>query len=215
MDDPLPRWTITGTDQNGNDVGPEIEAFRKFTQLEDVAPGRYSSLLVMSLFGGWKAGTVDPHKVVHEIRLLEAGQVSSLKPPIQNRHAPLKGLWHKHYLEDGLPSLAKNVSRGLSKYGMPYFDQKVAEAKAAGETRYVTAEDVQALAADVVHGNLARLRGAEAITGEWILFAKHEGKNYYLDITTHDKSSHDNVRRNIDALCCHEFPFLGGLLANA
>ncbi|MDY7790775.1 hypothetical protein U0E10_23055 [Burkholderia ubonensis] len=215
MDSPQPRWTVTGTDQDGNDVSAEIESFRQFTRLEQVAPERYSIVLLMSLFGGWKAGTVDPSKVVHEIMLLEKGEPSTLKPPIQNRHPPLKGLWHKHYLEQGIPSLAMNVKKGLSKYGMPFFKQKIAEAKAAGETRYLTADDIQMLAADVVHGNLERLREAEAMTGEWILFAKHESKNYYLDITTHDKSFHRQVRENIDAICCTEFPFLRELLANA
>lgn len=202
-------------DQDGNDIGAEIESFRQFIRLEQVAPGRYSFLLLLSLFGGWKSGMVDPHKVIHEIKLLEIGEASVLKPPIQNRHPPLKGLWHKHYLEQGLASLAKNVKKGLNKYGIPYFDQKIAEAQAAGETRYMTTDDVQALAADVVHGNLRRLREAEAMTGEWILFAKHEGKNYYLDIATHDKRLHDHVRKNIDAVCCHEFPFLRQLLENA
>lgn len=209
------RWTVNGKDQDGNDIDAELQSFRQFTRLEQVAPGRYSFLLLLSLFGGWKSGMVDPRKVVHEIKLLENGEASTLKPPIQNRHPPLKGLWHKHYLEDGLASLAMNVKKGLKAYGMPYFDRKIAEAEAAGETRYMTDEDLQALAADVVHGNLGRLREAEAMTGEWILFAKHEGKNYYLDITTHDKSFHDHVRNNIDAVCCHEFPFLKQLLENA
>lgn len=215
MDTSQPRWTVTGMDQDGNDIAVEIESFRQFILLEQIAPGRYSFLLLMSLFGGWKSGMVDPHKVVHEIKLLESGEASPLKPPIQNRYPPLKGLWHKHYLEQGMASLAQNVKRGFDKYGMPYFDQKITEAEDAGETHYMTIEDVQALAADVVHGNLKRLREAEAMTGEWILFAKHEGKNYYLDITTHNKSLHEHVRKNIDTLCCHEFPFLRELLENA
>lgn len=214
MNTSQPRWTITGLDQDGNDISAEIESFRQLTHLEQVVPGRYSFLLLLSLFGGWKSGTVDPYKVVREIRLLEIGEASVLKPPIQNRYPPLKGLWHKHYLDQGLASLAMNVQKGLRMYGIPYMDQKIADAEAARETRYFTAEDVHALTADLVHGNLRRLREAAAMTGEWILFAKYEGKNYYLDITTHDQSLHDHVRKNIDSICCQEFPFLSNLLEN-
>ena len=53
------------------------------------------------------------------------------------------------------------------------FKQKTREAEAAGEMRYVQEEDIAALSRDEVHGNLERLRNAEMLTGEWIVFAKH------------------------------------------
>jgi len=202
--------------EDGKDITAELQEFANQIGLEQAAPGRYSLLLVLGLFGSVKAGVLNPAKVVHEIRALEGiGPPSQLKPPRQNKHQPLKGLWHKHYLEDGLRATAMNVQKGLNRHGMPLFEQRIRETEAAGETRYLTAEDIPALVNDVIGGNLERLATAKALTGEWIVFAQHEGRNYYLCLATHEPSTHDHVRRQIDAVCCLEFSFLSSLLDRA
>jgi len=211
-----PLKLITVTAANGEDMTDMVRGFARFIGLEQAAPGRYSMLLVLGLFGGYQSGMLNPAKVIHEIRALEGiGQPSKLKPPIQNKHPPLRGLWHKHYLEDGPRAMALNILKGLKRYSIPVFQQRIDEAKAAGEERYVMPEDIEAIATDAVHGNWMRLAAAEKLTGEWIVFAKHEGQNYYLALTTRDKDTHDQVRQQIDALCCQEFPFLADLLADA
>lgn len=211
-DEPQRRWKVI----DGNDtIEDELANFINMIGLDQIAPGRYSMILVLHLFGGWKSGRQGPEKIIHEIRALEAGVSTGFKAPIQNKHPPLKGLWHKHYLQDGLSSLAQNIQLALNRYGMPYFDQQVREADKAGEERFVTAEDVDAIASDLVYGNLGRRRKDEAMTGEWLLFAKHEGQNYYLAVATHDSATHPHIRQQIDAICCHEFPFLNKLLAEA
>ncbi len=211
-----PLKLITVTAANGEDMTDIVRGFARFIGLEQAAPGRYSMLLVLGLFGGYQSGMLNPAKVIHEIRALEGiGQPSKLKPPIQNKHPPLRGLWHKHYLEDGARAMALNILKGLKRYSIPVFQQRIDEAKAAGAERYVMPEDIEAIATDAVHGNWMRLAAAEALTGEWIVYAQHEGQNYYLALATHDKDTHDQVRQQIDSLCCQEFPFLTDLLADA
>jgi hypothetical protein len=215
---PKPKWNLQAKDQEGNDtsakVSDEFEAFLRFTRLDEIAPRRISFLLLLVAFAITKAGRINPAMIASEIEALENGKPTGLKPPIQNRYPPLKGLWHKHYMQSGIASLALNVQNALNKYGIPSVEQKVREAEQAGETRYFSAEDVQMVANDVVHGNLARRRQAQQLTGEWIVFAKHEGQNYYLGLATHNES-HENLRQQIDAICCREFPFLEKLLADA
>lgn len=202
--------------EDGKDVFAELQNFANGIGLEQAAPGRYSFLLVLGLFGSLKAGVLDPAKVVHEIRALEGiGPPSQLKPPIQNRHQPLKGLWHKHYMEDGVRSTAINVRKGLKRHGIPLFEQRIQEAEEAGQERYLSGEDIPALVNDTIGGNLGRLAAAEALTGEWIMFAQHEGRNYYLCLATHECNTHDHVRRQIDVVCCLEFPFLSAVLERA
>jgi hypothetical protein len=93
--------------------------------------------------------------------------------------------------------------------------QREREAQDAWEERYVSIEDVSSLAHDAVQGNLKRLATVEALTGEWIIYAQHDGKNYYLCLGNHKRSEHNYLRQQIDAICCEEFPFLPALLANA
>jgi hypothetical protein len=76
-------------------------------------------------------------------------------------------------------------------------------------------DDVKSLTDDVVHGNWGRLAAAANLTGEWIIYAHHDGKNYYLCLGTHDKSGHKGLRQQLDDFCCLEFPFLLTLLSNA
>lgn len=183
------------------------------TRFDEIAPGRISFLLLSSLFGAAKAGAVNPAVIAREIAALEKGESTGFKPAILNRHPPLKGLWHKHFMQSGIASLARNVQNALNQYGIPSIEQKVREAEQSGEIRYFSAEDVPLLVNDAVYGNFERRRQAEQLTGEWIIFAKHEGQNYYLTIATHDRSTHEQVRQQIDTLCCREFSFLEKLLA--
>lgn len=204
---------FAATAANGEDMTAELTRFATFIGLERIVPGRYSILLVLGLFGGFKSGHLNPAKVICEIQALEGiGKPSQLKPPTPFNHPPLKGLWHKHYLEDGLGAAAINLKKGLKKYGLPLFKQRIREAQEAGEERYVSVDDIKSLADDAVQGNWIRLANSEELTGEWIIYAQHDGMNYYLCLGTH-KSGDDYLRKQIDAVCCEEFPFITAMLS--
>jgi len=123
--------------------------------LERVASGRYSVLLLLCLFGGTRSGRLNPAKVIHEIECLEGiCERSNLKPASQFERKPaLRGLWHKHYLEDGLPSMAKNLRKGIAKFGLPWLKQQVAESHSHGEERFLTKQDFARIVHDVVVEN--------------------------------------------------------------
>jgi hypothetical protein len=212
------QWSLEAKDQDGNDISEQIsaefEVIVQATRLEQIAPGRISLLFLLSFFGAYKASRINPFQVAREIEALEKGETTGLKPPIQNRHPPLKGLWHKHYMQPGMASLAINIQHGLKQFGIPYFAQKVREAQEAGEKRYSTIDEIAPMVNDAVQGNWQRLREAERLTGEWIVFGKHEGLNYYLTLATHDKATHEHERQLIENICYREFPFLEEILRN-
>jgi len=195
---------------------PEIEGFAASIGLEIAATNRYSSLLLLQLFAGSKSGMMHPSRVITEINTLEGnGKKSVLKPPIQNKYPPLKGLWHKHFQQDGISALSRTVKKGLNNYGMPLVKERVLESERSGIKRLITVEDVPSIVNDIIQGNLTRLGNDQKITGEWLIFAKYNNENYYLCLATHDESTHQEVRNQIDAVCCVEFPFLVQLLQDA
>ncbi|BCT66857.1 hypothetical protein NNRS527_00425 [Nitrosospira sp. NRS527] len=105
------KYTLTAA--NGEDMTTVITGFANFIGLEPLVSGRYSILLVLGLFGGATSNRLNPAKVVHEIQTLEGVRnPSRLKPPTQFEYPPLKGLWHKHYLEDGVGAIALNLKKG-------------------------------------------------------------------------------------------------------
>ena len=112
------RFKATGPD--GNDMTIELLEFANIIGLERAVAGRYSVLLLLELYGGTQSGQMNPAKIIHEIQALEGmRECSRLKPALLFDRKPLQGLWHKHYLVDGLPSMATNLRRAINKYGLP------------------------------------------------------------------------------------------------
>lgn len=205
---------ILGADTpEGQQLVNEINSFCQAIQLDDATKGRHSILLMLDLyFGSVVQGHLNPAKILAEIRALEFSEVTSRTKPAEPFKGPLLGgLWHKHHLESGIPSLAKNLKRGLHIYGMPTFEQKVRDAEEANEERFITEADVAQLVHDVTTKNYERLADESRLTGEWVIFAKHEGENYYLCLGKHD-SGDEHIRAQIEAACYAEFPFLKDIL---
>ena len=201
------------TTQNGEDVTSELRAFANVIGLERAAAGRYSIVLLLGLFGGFKSGTQNPATIVREIEALEyIGAPSLTKPAQPFTGVRLRGLMHKHYLSDGLKTLALNMKNELDRSGIPLLEQRVADAEASGEERYFTVEDAKWIAYEASHGSMLRRMQRNALTGEWLIYATHGGKNYYLCLGRHDGDDTE-LRAQMEAICCQEFPFLKELLS--
>jgi len=194
------------------DASYELNTFSEFIGLKQAAPNRYSILLLLQLYATTKSRHLNPAKVVHEIEALEGrGRSSNTKKPAPLTKAQLKGLWHKHYQEDGIACMAKNLQRAIHRYGIPWLEETIKEAAASGEEHFLTTEDISHITHDVVIGHWERLNSSQAITGEWIIYAKYQGLNYYLCIAKHDTGD-ALIRQHIDTICLKEFPFLNAIL---
>lgn len=200
---------------NGENKLDELLEFGKVIGIDRVAPERYSLLLLLQLYTETiTARRMNPAKVIHEIRALEGlDEISQTKPPVEFKYPPLKGLWHKHYMVDGISSMARNLRLSLLKHGMPWLDDQIKKGQETGEEKYLTEEDVGMIVNDAVHGNWMRRASASELTGEWIVYARHENANYYLCLAQHSsEDNHISLRKQIDTLCCKEFPFLTSML---
>jgi hypothetical protein len=216
---------------NGKDMKEEIKSFADHIGLNTIAPNRYSIILLVELFGGFKSGGLHIEKIMHEIRILEDDEIQSqLKKPTQFTRPPLKGLWHKHYFEGGMNALLINLGmltwdlKPNKNFSIPLFEQRIKEAEQGGRQEISiddsdAYEQIQLLVDDMVSGNWSRRTAAKALTGEWIVYAKYENQNYYLCLGKHQSTEDNGIRKNDDEnirqrvdYCIHQFPFLEGIL---
>jgi hypothetical protein len=196
----------------------DVQALAQWMGLSEATGGRYSALFCLGLHAAALQGKLNPARVVQQIRAME-GLIppTGLKPPTKFTRQWLSGLWHQHYQYPGIASMTQNLLRGWqAEVISPWFKERIDAAKAGTGPKYFTEEDIPALANDLVSGTYQRRKDAQALTGEWIVYAVHQGKNYYLAIWEHPKgkgNSDEMLRRQIEQVCVTEFPFLKGILA--
>ena len=193
---------------NGNEteqLDPEkIRELAKFYELDTLIPGRYTSLLVVNLYLLDKVSGVDPVQVINEIKSLEGLAPSQqTKPAAEFKGSVLKGLWHKHFLPTLPSAFAHNILNHLGKNGLAKLVEEVFD---PAKSSIVTRKMIDELAHRVVEESIVDRGAADKLTGEWIIFAKENGENYYLCISPH-ASGDENIANHVK-VCAHEFPFL-------
>jgi hypothetical protein len=181
-----------------------------------IAPGRISRVLLFQLYCCAHVPAIatrlgDVAKIDAELRGLEGtfSRSTGTRPAEQFARPPLKGLWKKHYLVGGRRSFAMNVKLGGGKKGREF--RRITASHYNPDSNHLPPGEVAGnIARDVVQLYVHRARMQE-LTGEWIVFAKHEGKNHYLCLAGHDEGD-DHIFARIRDGCAYEFPFLSGLL---
>jgi hypothetical protein len=211
VDTPERKWSFTPLEGTSEAVTDELETFIKVLRLDEIAPGRFSSLLVLRLFGGFKAGTLDPHRAVLEIQALEMSQPSIYKDPVQNKRPPLAGLWHKHYGQLGLGPLAKNIQNALAKYKIPYWLIRLGRRRPPVRNVFLL-------------WTMLRLSQTMPFMGTTLADRKPVdlqesgssslGMNKRTTISPLPLTTAQHIRQQIDALCVREFPFLKDVLTS-
>lgn len=194
---------------------PEIYAkilcFQSHFLSNEVPSERYSITFLLDLFYVFEHGSINIHKIMHEVKYLEGRNIQSrTKSATQFKRPPLKGLWHKHYYDGSVSAMAMNIRNALGNYGIPYFEQKIQEAKESGVEQFVTIEDIPHIVNDAISGNLKRRTEEQKTTGEWLVYAIHNNINYYICLAKHGED--EAVRNKINSSCIYEFPFLHAIL---
>lgn len=197
------------------DITEEVLGIIAVTGITPDIVDRFSSLLIMQIYTSYVTRTEDPFNICHEILCLEEGPSncsSNTKPQAMfNRKPFLRGLWHKHYRGVGIPTFAQNLRMSLHTYGIPYLDELLEKSERTGETHYLTEEDAKKISHQVVMEHYMRRSAEKKMTGHWIIYAIHEGKNYYLCLGQHtDDEAH--LRTQIDMVCKADFQFLESIL---
>jgi len=127
----------------------------------------------------------------------------------QFRHLPLKGLWKAHFLDARF--IVRNIinhwgfkAENSSKFNSLCAQVAVEEKKKPSEVGWQGR-----LAHAMTIGAYEERAKRHKLTGEWIIFSKHNDKNYYLCISKHTSGIEDvNVFNFLKTVCEHEYPFL-------
>jgi hypothetical protein len=187
-------------------TGPDLQEFAEAIGLARLAPGRLSWVFVTKIYVIARLNGLDPAFIVDQVRALEGeGSHRGMKPATQFKHPPLAGLYHQHFFAPQF--LAQNMLVQLGKKGI---DRFVHEAFVEGD--FPTEDKIADLARKLTFDQYEARYEQQKLTGEWIVFAKHEGKNYYLTVSRHTdpkKPEEDQALfREIEYYCYRQFPFL-------
>jgi hypothetical protein len=159
-------------------------------------------------------GLGEDHLVIDELDCLEGLRSHSrTNPEAQFKHPPLHPLWHKHY--SAARHMPRNLSTrwGLYDRGNKDLTKLISQLMAARRPDDLVIDDKFAgdLAYEMVV-NGYQDRAQRGLTGDWIMFGKQNGKNYYLDVVQHpEPSNHDALHqlyKNLRESCAAEFPSL-------
>jgi hypothetical protein len=147
--------------------------------------------------------------VLDELDYLEGIRPTSrTKAEEQFRKRPLHPLWHKHFF------LAKHVLRNVGVRWNLHNGGNKDHTKMLDEVAKNYGESPEVWPNYLAHRLVAqgfeeRLR--RGLTGDWIIFAKHDGKNFYLDLAIHEEGEEcraDALLQRIRNGSHAEFPFL-------
>jgi hypothetical protein len=183
-------------------LNPETFEYVAARLTPNITSGAYSSVLLADVAHHLERGTENIFAILDEIGALEGApgsRPSRTKPGERFEHPPLKGLWHKHYQQMSVSSLATNLR---NQWGRKRLDKLIREHFQSGQD---IPPDIMAgrLAHDAVHGGYTERRAASKLTGEWIVYARHEGANYYLTLGAHGDD--DAIATRVRG-CASEFP---------
>ena len=185
-----------------------IRRYADFWGLNRLIPNRYSCLFVAKLMVNERFGCITPDEVLYEVMALEGKRTSTTKTETMFERQPLKGFYHKHFFYSHPSAWATNTLNELGKHGLRSLVEDVFNPTKADK---VTEAMIEEMSHRLTTEPLESRHAKGKLTGEWIIFTKHDFANYYLDICSH-KAGDENIASNLKSICTFEFTFVGELL---
>jgi hypothetical protein len=197
------EFTMHIGDKTETVTDADLARYADETGLNHVANDRCSCVFVMDLLLHERFLGVEAWAIVEEIKALEEERCGvGTKPASQFQHEPLRGFWHKHYF------CARFVAQNmLNQLAGGRIEAVVNETLDANPPTVITEQIANQLAHRLTVEQIEQREDAGQLTGEWIIFAKHGGQNYYLCLATHH-SGDQAIFDRIKSTCFPQFPFL-------
>ncbi len=164
---------------------------------------RMSSLFLFDVYVLDAAFGVSPDAIFRAVNDVELGEpLSGVKAATQFKHMPLKGLWHKHYFSAHF--LLENIAQGLGSTGAMKIVMDVVD---PAKSPVVTSDMIKEVARRITQDPFADRDNRKRLTGEWIIYIRHNEVNYYLCCGSHIDG--DNfLYTKIMEHCLQDFPDL-------
>lgn len=168
---------------------------------------RISTVLLVQAYTFEINRIFDTFDLTQPIKVLEGISASNGTPPEGLfRHAPLTGLYKKHFTSTRF--LSKNLLNFLrSKEGGLHFNNAWNKAVQVSGSQYVDEIFANYLSHYMVVGSIEIKNASNEMTGEWVVFHKHEGANYYLTFAFHTEANNNIYKRVVTACEFDKLPF--------
>lgn len=190
----------------------DLEAFAKIYFRGLPVLERCTEKFIFDLYVYAHTSGLNPLVVLDEIRSLENPNVfTRTKPATMFTRLPLKGIWHKHFYSSHF--LVQNMqiaqSGGRLENAIGQVLKKHEDIESTDENWKVVAKEISQETMGLFHQRKER----SCLTGEWIVYIKHESNNYYMCINFH---ANDDVSIYDDVLisCQQDFPHLIEIVKN-
>lgn len=183
----------------------ELSAFKGAVLRNRPYQERVSIALVIRLANA-SAENIDVFSVLDELDYLEGIKSSSrTKKEAQFRKPPLQGFWHKHFFS--ARHLIKNVR---VRWNLESGNKDLSAMIADVANEY--GEDPDLWPNVLTHRLVVEGfedRASRGLTGDWIVYAKHEEQNFYLDLATHNEGRQpEQLLQKLRNGCYAEFSFI-------
>ena len=168
---------------------------------------RISTVLLAQAYAFQINHVFDTFDLTQPIKVLEGASTSSGTPTEDRfRHAPLTGLYKKHFTSPRF--LPKNILNFLrSKEGSRHFNNTWNEAVRLSGSQYINETFTKYLSHHMAVDSIEIKSVSNQMTGEWVVFYKHEGANYYLTFAFHTETNDEIHKRVVIACEFDNFPF--------
>lgn len=151
---------------------------------------------------------INTHQMLDEVKSLEGvGRKTRTKSVDAFKKLPLKGLMKKHFTDASF--IVKNLGAHFSydNGGNKRLNKLIREAFSRNTSGVIDDDFISYLAHNTTIGAIEERSMNNNITGEWIVFQKHEGKNYYLTLGAHDEGD-DKIYDRVCMAYNMDFQFL-------
>lgn len=155
--------------------------------------------------------------ILREIDALEGLRPSTtVKAPSQFRHLPLHPFWHKHFFTSrhAMRNAADhwNIARGQGNRKLDSALKEIAHRDGHDPEQWQKSVAHLLSQGLVERADEKQNNEKKGLTGDWIIYARHLGTNYYLDLAKHEEAEDDarstRLMEKLRSGCAAEFPFL-------